>query len=179
MADQGRTEKPTKRRLDKARREGQFPSSREFLAALQFLTFTGWLGTGALVLLDRARSMARYFLTAAFRVQLNAHSIPGLYRDSVGRVFQPLIWLGVCLSGIALAGQLASTRLGLSPAKLQPDLKRLNPLEKIRSLPNQNFASFFQALVFLPLLMGAVWAIAGQNLSAYAGLAREGLGPGL
>jgi flagellar biosynthesis protein FlhB len=41
MPDKGQqTEKPTKRKLEKARREGQFPSSREFLAALQFFTFT-------------------------------------------------------------------------------------------------------------------------------------------
>ena len=36
MADQGqRTEKPTKRKLEKSRREGQFPASRELLAALR------------------------------------------------------------------------------------------------------------------------------------------------
>lgn len=180
MPDQGqRTEKPTKRKLDKARREGQFPASREFLAALQFLIFTAWLSVGAAVVLDRARSVGRYFLTAAFRLQLTPHSVPRLYRESVGQVFQPLLWMGMCLSGVALAGQLASTRLGLSPTKLAPDVKRLNPLQKIRSLPPQNFASFLQALVFLPLLIGAVWAVAGQNMQSYAGFTRAGLGPAL
>ena len=85
----------------------------------------------------------------------------------------------MCLSGAALAGQLVSTRLGLSPTKLAPDVKRLNPLEKIRSLPGQNFAAFLQALVFLPLLIGAVWAVAGQNMQTYAGFARTGLWPAL
>jgi flagellar biosynthesis protein FlhB len=180
MPDQGqRTEKPTKRKMDKARREGQFPSSREFLAALQFLTFTVWLSFGAWSVLNRARSMGRYFLTAAFRLQLTPHSVPRLYRESVGQVFQPLLWMGMCLSGAALAGQLASTRLGLSPTKLAPDVKRLNPLQKIRSLPGQNFAAFLQALVFLPLLIGAVCAVAGQNMLTYAGFARTGLWPAL
>ena len=180
MPDQGqRTEKPTKRKLEKARREGQYPASREFLAALQFIAFTVWLGVGAVGMLDRAQAIARYFLAAAFHLELSPHSVPRLYRQSVGFVFQPLVWMGVCLSGITLAGQLASTRLGLAPNKLAPDVKRLNPLEKIRSLPSQNFASFFQALIFLPLLIGAVWAIARQNFSAYANLAREGLGPAL
>ena len=180
MPDQGqRTEKPSKRKLDKARREGQFPASREFLAALQFLTFTLWLSVGAASVLDRARRMGRYFLSAAFRIQLTPHSVPRLYRESVGEVFQPLLWMGVCLSGVALAGQLASTRLGLAPSKLAPDPKRLNPLEKIRSLPAQNFALFLQALVFLPLLIGAVCAVAGQNASTYASFARMSLGPAL
>ena len=180
MPDQGqRTEKPTKRKLDKARREGQFPSSREFLAALQFLTFTAWLGSGGPALLDRTRAMARYFLSAAFHLQVTPHSVAAFYRDSVGQVFQPLIWMGVCLSGVALAGQLASTRLGLSPSKLAPDLKRLNPLEKFKSVPSQNFASFLQALIFLPLLIGAVWAITEQNISTYAGLAHQALRPSI
>jgi len=180
MPDKGQqTEKPTKRKLEKARREGQFPSSREFLAALQFLTFTVLLSAGASNVLDRARQMGRYFLTAAFHLELTPHSLPRLYRASVGQIFQPLLWMGLCLSGVALAGQLGSTRLGLSPTKLAPDLKRLNPLEKIRSLPGQNFASFLQALVFLPLLIGAVCVVARQNLATYAGFTREGLWPAL
>jgi flagellar biosynthetic protein FlhB len=180
MADAGqRTEKPTKRRLDKARREGQFPSSREFLAALQFLTFTVVLGAGGLDFLERVRGMARHFLTAAFHIELTQKSLPILYRQSVGNVFQALLWLGACLSAVALAGQLGVTRLGVSLNKLAPDPKRLNPLQKIRNLPGQNFSSFFQALVFLPLLVLAVIAVAGRNLAAYAGLVRVGLGPAL
>jgi flagellar biosynthesis protein FlhB len=180
MADQGqRTEKPTKRKLDKARREGQFPSSREFLASLQFLTFTILLGAGGLGVLERVRAMSRYFLAAAFHIQLTPHSLPLLYRESVGHVFQPLVWMGVCLCAVALAGQLGVTRLGVSLQKLAPDPKRLDPLQKIRSLPSQNLSAFFQALLFLPLLVMAVWAVAGQNLASYAGLVRVGLGPAL
>ena len=180
MADQGqKTEKPTKRKLDKARSEGQFPASREFLAALQFSTFVVLLAAGGHGFLDRAREMTRYFLAAAFHLQLTPHGVARLYIRSVGHVFQPLIWMGVCLTGVALAGQLGSTRLGVSLKKLAPDPKRLNPLQKIRSVPNQNLASFFQALLFLPLLALAVYTIARANLTAYAGLARVGVWPAL
>lgn len=180
MPDQGqRTEKATKRKLDKARREGQFPSSREFLAALQFLTFAILLSAGGMRVLDRAREMARYFFAAAFRLQLSPHNLPVLYRQSVGHVFQPLLWMGACLSTVALAGQLGSTRLGVSLQKLLPDPKRLSPLQKIRNLPSQNFASFYQAVMFLPLLAFAVWAVVGQNLTTYASLARESALPAL
>ena len=180
MPDQGqRTEKATKRKLDKARREGQFPSSREFLASLQFVTFTALLASGGAPLLERLREVARYFLAAAFRTELTPHTIPRLYQESAGYVFRPLAWMGVCLVGVAACAQLASTRLGLAPSKLAPDIKRLNPLQKLRNVPGQNFASFAQALIFLPLLLGAVYAVARENLSAYAGLARQGLAPAL
>ncbi len=180
MADQGqRTEKPTKRKLDKARREGQFPASREFLAALQFLTFVVLVSIGGIGFLERTREMARYFLGAAFRLQLTPHSIAGIYRASVGHVFMPLLWMGVCLSSVALAGQLGSTRLGVSFQKLAPDPKRLNPLQKIKNVPAQNIASFLQALVFLPLIAMAVYTIASEHLEEYAGLSHEGVWPAL
>jgi flagellar biosynthetic protein FlhB len=180
MGDQGqRTEKPTKRKLDKARKEGQFPASREFLAALQFLTFVTLAAGGGASFLERMREMARYFLGAAFHLRLTPHNVTGVYRQAVGHVFEPLMWLGACLSTVALAGQLGSTRLGLSLQKLMPDPKRLNPLQKIKTLPAQNMASVGQAILFLPLLAWAVYTIANTNLSAYAALSREGILPAL
>ena len=68
MADQGqRTEKASKRKIEKSRREGQFPASRELLAALQFLTFVVLLITSGGAFFERARDMVRYFLAAAFQ----------------------------------------------------------------------------------------------------------------
>ena len=174
-----RTEKATKRKQDKARKEGQFPASKELLASLQFLTFVVLLAIGWSPFLERMRGMARYFLTAAFHIQLTGNSMSTLYRQSVGEAFMPLLWLGGGLTTVALAGQLGSTRLGFAFEKLAPDLKRLSPLQKIKSLPSQNFGSFFQALLFLPLLGLAVYTIASKNLSAYASLTREGLLPAL
>jgi flagellar biosynthetic protein FlhB len=178
MAEQ-RNEKPTKRRLDKARKEGQFPSSREFLAGLQFLSFVILAGFGGAHFFERACELERYFLAAAFRVQLTPHEVVSIYRTTLGHVFMPLLWMGVCLSCVSLAGQLGSTRLGLAFEKLAPDLKRLSPLQKIKNLPPQNMASFFQALVFLPLIALAVYTIARDNLLAFAGLSRAGILPAL
>jgi flagellar biosynthesis protein FlhB len=180
MADQGqRTEKPTKRKLDKSRREGQFPSSRELLAALQFITFVALLSTGGNAFFERTREMVRYLLAAAFHLPVTPRAVVRMYRALLGQVFTPLLWMGGSLTAVALAVQLGSTRLGLSLHNLAPDPKRLNPLGKLRNLPRQNAAAFLEAVLFVPLLALAVYKIAGANLAAYAGLARVGLQPGL
>src|ERR1019366_5375295 len=115
MADQGqRTEKPTKRKVEKSRREGQFPASRELLAALQFLTFVILLVIGGKGFLERTRGMTRYFLAAAFHVPVTPRAVLRMYHDFLGQVFTPLLWMGCCLTAVALAVQLGSTRLGLS-----------------------------------------------------------------
>ena len=80
---------------------------------------------------------------------------------------------------VALTGQLASTRLGISLEKLAPDPKRLNPLQKLSSIPRQNAASLAEALVFLPVLAFAVWKIASENWGRYAGLTHQALCPAL
>ncbi len=41
-----KTEQATPKRLEKAREEGQFPSAREFVSALQFMVFLALLGAG-------------------------------------------------------------------------------------------------------------------------------------
>lgn len=176
MSDQGqRTEKPTKRKLDKSRREGQFPSSRELLASLQFLTFVTLLVTGGGIFFEHMRDMFRSLLAAAFHVSLTPRSIVRIYGELLQQVFRPLLWMGATLTAVTLAAQLGSTRLGLSLHNLAPNPKRLSPLEKIRNVPRQNAASLLQAILFLPLLALAVYKIAAANLDAYSTLAREDL----
>jgi flagellar biosynthesis protein FlhB len=174
MADRGqRTEKPTKRRIDKSRREGQFPSSREFLAALQFLAFVGLLAAGGEGFIERMRAMFGYLLVAAFHLAVTPREVVRTYGELLGFVFAPMFWMGAFLMAVALAAQLGSTRLGFSLHNLSPDPKRLNPLEKLRNVPRQNAALFLQAALFIPLLALAVWKVAGANLQAYSSLARQ------
>src|SRR5579871_977606 len=180
MADSSqRTEKPTKRRLEKARREGQFPSSRQLLAALQFLAFAALFSAGAGKLLARLRETARYLLLAAFRSEPSPLRVANYFEQALRRVFEPVLAIGAGLAAVALAAQLASTRLGLAPQKLAPDIKRLSLLEKLRNLPAQNAASLLEALLFLPLLAVAVTLAASRNLSAFTGLVHQSAIPAL
>src|SRR5271170_5803863 len=180
MADQGqRTEKPTKRKIDKSRREGQFPASRELLSALQFLTFVVLLITCRGAFFERAREMVRYVLVAAFHLTVTPRAVLRIYGELLGEIFTPLLWMGGCLTLVALAAQLGSTLLGFSLQNLVPDPSRNNPLQKLRNVPRQNAAAFLQAVLFLPLLALAVYKMGAANLDVYAGLARESLQPAL
>jgi flagellar biosynthetic protein FlhB len=63
--------------------------------------------------------------------------------------------------------QLGSTKLGVSFAKLAPDLKRLNPLSRLTGLPGQNIPVFLQALLLLPLVGLVVYSELIENLNAF------------
>src|SRR4051812_12604877 len=78
MSDRsGKTEEPTHRRLEKARREGQFPSAKEFVSSLQFLIFVGLLGSYGRHWLQQfgetSRAMFRMAYAGPLDVQVLTH----------------------------------------------------------------------------------------------------------
>ncbi|HEV2201282.1 MAG TPA: EscU/YscU/HrcU family type III secretion system export apparatus switch protein [Bryobacteraceae bacterium] len=177
MADQ-RTEKPTQRRIDRARREGNFPSSREFVSAAQFLAFvalaTGFSSVWFFGLVRLTRGLLREAVhagafhaeaihTEAFGGDLTAEALVALVHRMVLPALVPLIAGGAALAAAAVGVQLVSTRFGLAPAKLIPDGKRLSVINKIKNLPAQNLPIFLQALVLLPVVALVVYYEISEN----------------
>jgi flagellar biosynthetic protein FlhB len=179
MADKGqRTEKPTPKRLEKARREGNFPAAREMVSAMQFLTFAAMLAGWSAAWLARMRQTMRWLLEQAFQGGISDIELVRLCAGIAWRVFLPLGAAGGLLVGVTLAFQLASTNMGLSLQKLSPDFKRLNPLRKLRELPRQNLPSFVQASVLIPLFGYAVFVIVRDSYDTFFRLPLTGIEAG-
>jgi flagellar biosynthesis protein FlhB len=168
MSDKSqRTEQATARRQEKARSEGQFPASKEFVSALQFLAFVtvlaGW-GGGWMQELRNATAM---LIRRAFDRDLNPAQLIGLAWNVTWTLLWPLALLGGMSMMTMLAGQLTVTRFGFSLKKLAPDFNRLNPVTRLSSLPRQNLSAFFQAALMLPIFCWAVYAVAEDRLGAF------------
>ena len=158
-----KTEKPTAKRLTKAREEGQFLSSREMVAATQFVVFIavaiawfpGWL--------TAMKDMLRASLAQAFNANLNIGTFPEIVMMPVKRAFIPLSVIGALTIAATLSVHLAVTRLGFSFKKLAPDIGRLNPMGKLRNMAFQGPAAAMQASAMLVLFSLAIVSIARQN----------------
>src|SRR5450755_6428 len=170
MADNGqRTEQPTAKRLDKARKEGQFPSAPQFVSAMQFITFGGILEAWGGGWLAELRGLMRETLLGAFSAQPDAHAAE-ISRHMLASLLRLLSPGAVVLLVATLATQMAASQLGVSLKKLAPDLKRLNPMSRLRELPKQNLPALLRAMVMLPLFGLAVYGIVRDNLFAYMAL---------
>ena len=169
----GKTEQPTQRRLEKARKEGQYPSAREFVAALQFMIFLGLLGAFGARWFAGLRATARWLFTLAFAGDLRVEDLSHLAWRIFWNQFVPLAALGMLVALATVALRLATTRFGLSLKKLTPDLTRLNPASRLRELPRQNLPSLLQAAVLLPLFLWAVYAMARDRFEAVLALPLE------
>ncbi len=165
MADKSqRTEQPTPRRIEKARREGRFPTSREFVAAAQFLAFVLALGIFGRQWMAMFRQTMRGLLDEAFRADLRPARLAALLHIAAIQDLAPALTLGLLLAGVTLATQLVTTRFGLSFKRLRPDFTRLNPWTRLRDLPKQNLPLLFQAALLLPLFGAALYLVVRSNL---------------
>jgi flagellar biosynthesis protein FlhB len=167
MSDSGqRTEKPTQRRLERARREGNFPASREFVTAIHFLgVVTLSAAFGGTVLIRLAR-LTRRLLASAFSTPVSSQSLLETLRDVIVPELLPLVIGGLGLVLLMVLAQLATTRLGISLKKLAPDVARFNPVARIKNLPGQNLPVFVQAMVLLPLIAAVIYFEISENLGS-------------
>ena len=168
MPDKGqKTEKPTPQRLKKAREEGRFPTSREFLFGFQFLVFVMLLAAQGSQFWSRQQVVLARSLRFAHPTELGVEGITDIFRGYAWELLVPLLVGGSILFLSGLAVQLGTTGFGIAGSRLTPDLNRLSPMNKLKELPAQNLTSLVQALVLLPLLIAAVWAVASDQAGVF------------
>ena len=178
MADQSKTEQPTQRRVEKAREEGQFPSAREFVSALQFMVFLALLGAFGATWFAQFRATARSLFQMAFTPELRPEDLTHIARQLAWKHFFPLAMGGLGVALATLAFRMITTRFGFSLKKLAPDVARLSPLSKLKELPRQNLPMLLQSLILLPLFLWAVYVIARDKLDAFLALPLESVTAG-
>jgi flagellar biosynthetic protein FlhB len=179
MADRsGKTEPATQRRLEKARAEGQFPSAREFVGALQFMVFLALLGAGGAGWCTRFCHTTRALFRLAFAAELRREDLARIAWQLGWEHFLPLALGGLAVAATTLAFRLITTRFGFSLKKLAPDPARWNPLTRLAELPRQNLPMLLQSVILLPLFLGAVYAMARDKLAGFLALPLESVASG-
>jgi len=165
-----KTEQPTQRRLKKAREEGNFPTARVFVGALQFLAFVTLIHAWGLDWIQAIRNSMAALFQHALDPRLTPEEVIALSLDLLRRTLAPVAILGAALIAITLAVQLGVTRMGVSLKKLAPNIERLNPLTKLRELPKQNLPSLLQAIVMIPVFGAAVYFLVTDDFQSYLSL---------
>jgi len=180
MADKSQqTEKPTQRKLEKARKEGQFPVSKEFVNGVSFLVFVLLLGSYGRGWLAGLVDTSKIVLNRSFHVELTPIVLRELLYLLGKRLAYPLMTAGAVLVGSSLAVHLMVTRLGFAFNKLAPDFARLNPAKALANIKRQNLTGFVQALILMPVFSLAVYFIAQDNFSAFMQLPFQAVDSGL
>src|SRR5262245_20847811 len=160
MADDvERSEQPTPRRRQEARREGQIAISQELGVAVNLLAALlalGWAGSGLAAHAQRVFASlwaprADLDIDAAARLLLSAFA-------AAGPVVVPVL-LAVLAAGLAVG--LAQTRFAVTPSRLKPDLARLSPARNLgRVFKQDGPIELAKSLVKLAIAAAAMaWAL--------------------
>jgi flagellar biosynthetic protein FlhB len=132
VADEGRTEQATPRRMDRARKEGNVPRSREMSSALALMALVLFLWGFPHNWKDEWREMLVSALNYAIHNDMSA-GMP-MIRAVAWRV---LVWAGPTMAVIwvvALAGSFAMGGFVVAPEALAPKPGRLNPAGNLGKL---------------------------------------------
>src|ERR1700722_8796131 len=144
MADGEKSEKPTQRRLLKAREEGNFATARVFVSSIHFLAFVSLLHSWGP---DWAASLKRSFVSVmehALDPKLDPMDVVYMGFALLRQTLVPVCVMGGLLILLTIAIQLLVTRFGISFSKLTPDFKRLDPISKLKQLPKKIFPGCFK-----------------------------------
>lgn len=144
-----RTEKPSPRKLLKARREGQFASSKDFVNGLQFAVFVVLLAQLGPKLFGGFKEAASAVLRQAFRSDLSEDTLLEVIHQAFAQSLFPLIAGSAILVGTGILFQLLSTRFSFSLHRIVPKGVNFSPISKLKSLPQKGFASAVQAIALL------------------------------
>jgi flagellar biosynthesis protein FlhB len=180
MADKsGKTEQPTQRRLEKARKEGQFPAAKELVSALQFMVFLALLGSGGAHWFEQLKWTTRSLLNLAFAPEIRPADLIHVMWQIFRQQILPLVIAGLAVAVATVAFRLATTGFGISFKKLMPDAARFNPLARLKDLPKQNLPALGQACLLLPIFLWAVWVVGREKLDAFLALPMQSVESGL
>jgi flagellar biosynthetic protein FlhB len=163
MADQ-KTEKATPKRLKKAREDGDFPSARELVSAVQFCAFVFIAGAYFSDWFEIIREAVRTGLRLAFTASLTAGDLIQILRRLSSAVFRPMAFLGAALMALTVLMQMVSANLSFSLARVRPSFRRINPIAKLRDLPPNNVANLIQALVMIPVMFWVTWSLVRSRM---------------
>ena len=173
LSDQEKTEAPTQRRRDDAKKEGRIPRSPELTTSFVLL--------GSAVLLNAASPLGAQLvalfgdgLRAVGAVPVGAESAVGLLRTTGLRTLLVVGGWGGALMLMGLAIAAPQARGVLSSKPLMPDFERLNPARNIgRMVGVQSLADLVKSLLKLGLISLAVYQAIGASWHDMMALAQQ------
>jgi len=158
-----KTEQATPRRLMKARKEGQFASSHDFVSGLQFTVFVILIAQTGASLLATFKGVTRGLLIEAFRADLSSANLIGILHQALSLGLSPLLYSSGILLVTALAFQLSSNGFNFSLARLIPKASNFDPWKKLQSLPGKGLASSIQAVALVAVFGATIYWIVTKS----------------
>lgn len=166
---QEKNEKPTARRLDKARKQGQFPVSRDLLAGSHFMAALVVFDWTARTWLTNTSIRFETILGEAFAGDLTPARFNNLWMHQVVPGLVPLGGVALGLFFAMMALQLGFTQFVIGTGRLKPAWSRLNPATKLKEIASNGPMSALKAIALVIFGVSVVfWLVREHFFEALA-----------
>jgi flagellar biosynthetic protein FlhB len=165
--------------MEKARKEGNFPLSPEFLSASYFGVCVTLLIVYSHRWTEALFEVMRRGLAESIEWDGSVPSLLGIARQWLLALGTPLLTAGLSAAILALFLQLVQTRFGIATAKLKPDWGRLNPAQKAKSVLQRGGTQFVYAMFLLPIMGLILFTAVSNEWAPILRLPRQDLAGGL
>jgi flagellar biosynthetic protein FlhB len=165
--DESKTEDPSPRRREEARRQGRVPFSAELVGSLVVLAGVIGLSNVGPDLWNTMLNVFRADLISAFHPHFDTTAAAELIGRTAGRLLAALLPLFGTLLAVGIVVSVAQVGFQLNTEKLAPDFDRLNPANGVTRLFST--AALVKGLLTL-LKVGALGLVAYIILERRAGI---------
>lgn len=177
-----RTEQPTSKRLDDARRRGQVPRSRELTMTLVVLAGAGVFLAAQPHFADGMRNLLELGLSVPRATLLDEAMLPQTLVTGIGMGVKLLVPLWIAVLAACFAGSLLFGGWAFSADAVLPKFEKLNPIAGLKRVFGWNgLSELAKALAkFTLVALVAIWLLSGltedllglSTLTLQAGLNR-------
>jgi flagellar biosynthetic protein FlhB len=158
-----KTEQATPRRLIKARKEGQFASSHDFISGLQFTVFVVLIAQTGPSLLGTLKEVTRGLFIEAFRGDLGPATLVGILHEALSHGLSPLVYASGILLVTAFAFQFTATGFSFSLSRMVPKASNFDVFSKLKSLPQKGLVSAIQAVALVAVFGATIYWIVTKS----------------
>jgi flagellar biosynthetic protein FlhB len=168
-SDKGsKTEKPTPRKLRKAREKGQIARSREIplvATLLGMLLILYYFGSTVVQTLEREIYTQ---LRLSFPPEFTISVMTTMARDIVFRMGALMLPILLAIAVISIASNVAQGGLAVSSNSLKPKFNKLNPTQGIKKIFSKNgLVNLAKSLVLITAIGIISWQVIRDNLTLY------------
>ncbi|MBJ6724763.1 flagellar biosynthesis protein FlhB [Geomesophilobacter sediminis] len=133
-----KTEKPTSKKIEDAKKEGKIPRSREMTSALTLIAGMIALYASSTVMLSTLKHNARDILSSLAMHDLTAADVQTLFVKEVGYLGVMLLPFVVAVAVVGVGVEVAQGGIRFTTEKLGFDLGKLNPIQGMGRLFNKD-----------------------------------------
>ncbi|MEA3334052.1 MAG: flagellar biosynthesis protein FlhB [Pseudomonadota bacterium] len=176
--DPSKTEKPTGKKLGKARDEGQVAKSQEIGSAFILIGGLAYLFFAGGRFLVVTGKVMRYFFQDSIALEINPAMVYNLLLLTVREMFFLLMPFMLLLVFVGLAANLMQVGFKITPKAIQPKFSKLNPVSGFKSkfLSLRPLVELVKSCLKIGLLGYIAYSVYRQNFAGFFSLTNQPVG---